>query len=124
MVAIPPAFLLPTPRQVSPARDVHLTLAGYHPAFVVLAIFETKTLEFVPCGICISDCQSVVLGGDGGGCWDGRGVGSFDVGGIDVVCRGSRPAGGAESRGIENGVVDIDQAVADAVFDCGEVGGA
>lgn len=38
-------------------------------------------------------------------------------GGVGTVCGHGRPARGAESRSIEDGIVDIDQTVSDAVFD-------
>lgn len=38
---------------------------------------------------------------------------------MSIVCRHGRPARGTESGRIEDGIIDVDEPVADAIFDCG-----
>lgn len=87
-MAVTSAFLLPTPRQMSPSGDVHVTLAGHHAPFVILAILEAEALEFVPRGICVANRQSIILGGYGRSGWDRWRVGSFDMSGVGIGCGG------------------------------------
>lgn len=57
-----------------------------------------------------------VFRGDGGGDW--RGIGALDVCGIGY------PSRRAECRVVQDARVEIDEALTDAVFDSGEIGGA
>lgn len=55
LLPITAAFLLSTAPVMSSICDIHGALPSYHTPFIVLAVFHTKTLQFIPRGICIAD---------------------------------------------------------------------
>lgn len=49
-------FLLPSSSMMASSYDVHIAFASDHTPFFVLTVLQTKSLQFVPCGIRIAYC--------------------------------------------------------------------